>query len=90
MSDPASDKMNGSLLIVEAESPAAVRVAIEEDVYWTSNVVSFSSIRLISPPHDLTFPPASLSQWLCLDCVPLYLCSFMSVLVGLSSWCGGV
>jgi len=52
MSDPASDKMNGSLLIVEAESPAAVRVVIEEDIYWTSNVVSFSSIRLISSPRS--------------------------------------
>jgi len=63
MSDPASDKMNGSLLIVEAESAAAVRAVIEEDIYWTASVVSFSSIRLIFP-HGLAIPPASLFQWL--------------------------
>jgi len=38
MSDPTSDKMNGSLLVVEAESAAAVRAIIEKDVYWASNV----------------------------------------------------
>jgi len=30
--------MNGSVLVFEAESAAAVRAMIEEDVYWTNNV----------------------------------------------------
>ena len=34
-----SDKLNGSLLIFEAESAAAVRAVVEQDVYWTQNVV---------------------------------------------------
>jgi uncharacterized protein YciI len=40
MSDPASGNLNGSLLIVEAESAAAARTVIEKDIYWSSNVVS--------------------------------------------------
>ena len=42
MSDPASGNLNGSLLIVEAESAAAARTVIEKDIYWSSNVVSLS------------------------------------------------
>ena len=60
MSDPTADKMNGSLLVVEAESAAAVRAVIEKDIYWASNVVSSS-----------VYPPALLSQWLYLR-----LCSY--------------
>lgn len=38
---PTSDrKMVGSVLIMEAESLAAVRKAIEEDIYYTADVVS--------------------------------------------------
>ena len=33
-------KMIGSVLIMEAENMAAVRKAIEEDIYYTSGVVS--------------------------------------------------
>jgi hypothetical protein len=62
MSDPISDKLNGSLLIVEAESAAAVRAVIEKDIYWTSDVVSSSVVyppALLSPfdyvPHLLIF-----------------------------------
>jgi len=36
--DPESGDMNGSVLVFEAESAAAVRGMIEEDVYWTNNV----------------------------------------------------
>jgi len=36
--DPESGEMNGSVLVFEAESAAAVRSMIEEDVYWTTNV----------------------------------------------------
>ena len=40
MADPTNlDKLNGSLLIVEAESVAAVRAVLEQDKYWTQNVV---------------------------------------------------
>ena len=39
-SDPESERMNGSMLVVEAESAAAVRAVVERDVYWASNVVS--------------------------------------------------
>lgn len=40
MANPeTSDKLNGSLLIFEAESAAAVRAVVEQDVYWTQNVV---------------------------------------------------
>ncbi|KAI0261987.1 hypothetical protein BC834DRAFT_829480 [Gloeopeniophorella convolvens] len=31
-------KLNGSLLVVEAESAAAVRAALEKDPYWDGNV----------------------------------------------------
>jgi uncharacterized protein YciI len=41
MSDPTSDQMNGSLLVVEAESAPAVRAVIEGDIYWANDVVSF-------------------------------------------------
>ena len=41
--DAASDEMNGSLVIVEAESVEAVRAVFEKDVYWTTNVVRFFS-----------------------------------------------
>lgn len=40
LSDPESEKMNGSLLVAEAESAAAVRAVMESDIYWSSNVVS--------------------------------------------------
>jgi uncharacterized protein YciI len=40
LSDPESEKMNGSLLVAEAESAAAVRAVMESDIYWFSNVVS--------------------------------------------------
>ena len=42
MSDPESDKekFNGSLIVVEAESAAAVRAILEKDIFWTNNVVS--------------------------------------------------
>jgi len=37
--DPgSSDKQNGSLVILEAESAEAVRAIVEKDVYWTKNV----------------------------------------------------
>ena len=40
MADPANaDKFNGSLLIFEAESAAAVRAVVEQDIYWAQNVV---------------------------------------------------
>jgi uncharacterized protein YciI len=42
LSDPESEKMNGSLLIAEAESAEAVRAVMESDIYWSSNVVSLS------------------------------------------------
>ena len=38
---PSSEKkMVGSVLILEAENMGAVRKAIEEDIYYTSGVVS--------------------------------------------------
>ena len=61
MSDPESDKMNGSLIIVEAESAAAARAVMEKDIYWTGNVVSLSVHPLFLSPPSLVFPPASLS-----------------------------
>jgi len=39
MADPANaDKFNGSLLVFEAESAAAVRAVVEQDIYWAQNV----------------------------------------------------
>jgi uncharacterized protein YciI len=40
LSDPESGTMNGSLIIAEAESVAAVRAVMERDIYWSNNVVS--------------------------------------------------
>ena len=64
MSDPASETMNGSLLIVEAENAEAVRAVMERDIYWASNVVSPSVPSSSSP----TPPPllASLSSLMAL------------------------
>jgi hypothetical protein len=39
MADPAGEALNGSLMIVEAENEAAVRNVMEQDIYWSSNVV---------------------------------------------------
>ncbi len=38
-SDPESGEANGSMLVFEAESAAAVRATLEKDPYWTGNVV---------------------------------------------------
>jgi len=38
LSDPESGTMNGSLIIAEAESVAAVRAVMERDIYWSNNV----------------------------------------------------
>ena len=55
MSDPESDKekFNGSLIVVEAESAAAVRAILEKDIFWTNNVVSPS----IDPTVLPSLPP---------------------------------
>ena len=62
MSDPASETMNGSLLIVEAESAAAVRAVMERDIYWASNVVS-PSVPSSSPPTPSLSSLMALSSW---------------------------
>jgi hypothetical protein len=61
VSDPEldKDKFNGSLLVVEAESAAAVRAILEKDIFWTNNVMSpfFSPSFLWSCSSvEVTFP----------------------------------
>jgi hypothetical protein len=51
LSDAETEKFNGSLFVVEAESVAAVREVLEKDPYWINDVV-----RAPSP-----FPPPFLS-----------------------------
>lgn len=83
MSDPDSDKdkSNGSLLVVEAESAAAVRAILEKDLFWTNNVVSPS----IDPSVLLLLP---LVVFLLLKplFLILFLCLVWRLLMGLSSW----
>ncbi|KAH9983704.1 hypothetical protein BJV74DRAFT_776587 [Russula compacta] len=38
LSDAETEKFNGSLFVVEAESVAAVREVLEKDPYWINNV----------------------------------------------------
>ncbi|KAI0298123.1 hypothetical protein B0F90DRAFT_1632930 [Multifurca ochricompacta] len=38
VADPESKILNGSLLVVEAESAAAARAVLEKDPYWANNV----------------------------------------------------
>jgi uncharacterized protein len=81
LSDPQSGTMNGSLIIVEAESVAAVRAVIERDIYWSSNVVSpfiFLSILVCS----------------CVLLFFLFCVTFVVIVVVrgahmMMSWCGG-
>jgi len=73
------DKMNGSLVVIEAENAAAVRAVLEKDIFWANNVVSPS---MIPPSHHPSF------LWSCscsLTLLFLTLFRFVILLMGLSS-----
>lgn len=40
-------KLIGSMMVFEAENLAAVRSIVESDIYWASNVVSFSNLAML-------------------------------------------
>ena len=52
MADPVSEDSSGSLLVLEAESLEAVREIVQNDPFWTGNVV-----RDISPHCSRSAPP---------------------------------
>lgn len=35
--DTADRKLNGSMMVIEAESAEAVRKIVEKDIYWTAS-----------------------------------------------------
>lgn len=50
---PADRKFVGSVLLYEADSIEDVRKLVEQDIYWTENVVSWSTVKPIQldPKH---------------------------------------
>lgn len=43
---PADKKFVGSVLLYEADSIEDVRKLVEQDIYWTENVVSWTTIPI--------------------------------------------
>lgn len=48
-----SKKIGGSMLVVEMESLDAVRKFVEEDIYWSNNVVSTLDLSVAWPRLDV-------------------------------------